>query len=114
MTYDANNRLAFVMQLVDGKAAAQWKVSRDVTGNAFNIVTLGDDLQVTEFISRDAAHRVTVGYNPTGDFYLRYDRRGRIDNFKFGTSASFMGQPISCSARGTSIRFFYARQSASQ
>ncbi|WNC91881.1 DUF6531 domain-containing protein [Paraburkholderia sp. FT54] len=88
MTHDANNRLAFVMQLADGKAVAQWKVNRDATGNAFNIVTLGDDLQVTEFISRDAAHRVTVGYNPTGDFYLRYDRRGRIENFKFNEYAS--------------------------
>jgi YD repeat-containing protein len=88
MTYDANNRLAFVMQLADGKAAAQWKINRDSTGNAFAIVTLGDNLQVTEFISRDAAHRVQYGYNPTGDFYLRYDRRGRIDNFKFHEYAS--------------------------
>ena len=88
MTYDANNRLAFVMQLVDGKAIGQWKVNRDPTGNAFAIVTIGDNLQVTEFMSRDAGHRVTIGYNPTGDFYLHYDRRGRIDNFKFNEYAS--------------------------
>lgn len=83
MTYDASNRLAFVMQLADGKTVAQWKINRDSTGNAFAIVMLGDIPQATEFISRDAAHRVQYGYNPTGDFYLRYDRRGRIDNFKF-------------------------------
>ncbi|MFM0054013.1 DUF6531 domain-containing protein [Paraburkholderia phytofirmans] len=88
MTYDANNRLAFVMQLADGKSAAQWKVNRDSTGNAFAIIVLGDIPQATEFISRDAAHRVQYGYNPTGDFYLRYDRRGRIDNFKFNEYAS--------------------------
>lgn len=39
-------------------------------------------------IARDAAHRVLYGYNPTGDFYLRYDRRGRIDVFKFNEYAS--------------------------
>jgi hypothetical protein len=71
------------MQLADGKTVAQWKINRDSTGNAFAIVMLGDIPQATEFISRDAAHRVQYGYNPTGDFYLRYDRRGRIDNFKF-------------------------------
>lgn len=88
MTYDGNNRLAFVMQLVDGKTGAQWKVNRDATGNAFAIVTIGDNLQVTAALSRDAAHRVTNGYNPTGDFYLHYDRRSRIDSFTFNEYAS--------------------------
>jgi YD repeat-containing protein len=88
MTYDANNRLAFLMQLTDGKAAGQWKVNRDVTGNAFAIVVQQQIPEATEMIMRDAAHRVLNGYNPTGDFYLRYDRRGRIDNFKFMEYAS--------------------------
>jgi hypothetical protein len=39
-------------------------------------------------ITRDAAHRVMYGYNPTGDFYLGYDRRARIDLFKFNEYAS--------------------------
>jgi YD repeat-containing protein len=88
MTYDANNRLAFVLQSVDGKTTGQWKVKRDETGNVFSIVTVGDLQQVTEAISRDAAHRVLYGYNPTGDFYLHYDRRARIDSFKFMEYAS--------------------------
>ena len=88
MTYDAMNRLAFVQQTTGGKVAGQWKVTRDATGNAFAIVALGEVQQATEMITRDAAHRALLGYNPTGDFSLRYDRRGRIDLFKFNEYAS--------------------------
>jgi YD repeat-containing protein len=83
MTYDAMNRLAFVQQTANGKVTGQWRVTRDATGNAFAIITLGSDQDVTEILSRDAAHRVLYGYNPTGDFYLRYDQRARIERFKF-------------------------------
>ncbi|WP_035560724.1 hypothetical protein [Burkholderia sp. 9120] len=55
----------------------------------------------TEMIMRDAAHRVLNGYNPTGDFYLHYDRRGRIDLFKFSEYAS--------AANGGVRRVFKAR-----
>jgi YD repeat-containing protein len=88
MTYDAMNRLAFVQQTTGEKVAGQWKVTRDATGNAFAIVALGAVQQATEMITRDAAHRALLGYNPTGDFSLRYDRRGRIDLFKFNEYAS--------------------------
>ncbi|MGB8417920.1 DUF6531 domain-containing protein [Paraburkholderia sp.] len=88
MTYDAFNRLAFVQQMANGKVAGQWKVTRDATANAFAIIALGEIPDATEMISRDAAHRVLYGYNPTGDFYLRYDRRARIDLFKFNENAS--------------------------
>ena len=88
ITYDVFNRLAFVQQMADGKVAGQWKVTRDATGNAFAIIVPGELPEATEMISRDAAHRVLYGYNPTGDFYLRYDRRARIDVFKFNENAS--------------------------
>ncbi len=88
ITYDAFNRLAFVQQMANGKVAGQWKVTRDATANAFAIIALGEIPDATEMISRDAAHRVLYGYNPTGDFYLRYDRRARIDLFKFNENAS--------------------------
>jgi len=88
MTYDATNRLVFVQQMADGKVTGQWKVTRDATGNAFAIVAFGELQQATEMITRDAAHRALQGYNPTGDFSLRYDRRGRIDLFKFSEYAS--------------------------
>ena len=88
MVYDATNRLAFVQQMADGKVAGQWRVTRDATGNAFAIIALGEAQTATEMITRDAAHRVLYGYNPTGDFYLGYDRRARIDLFKFNEYAS--------------------------
>jgi YD repeat-containing protein len=88
MTYDATNRLSFVQQMADGKVAGQWMVTRDSTGNAFAIIALGTPQKATEMITRDAAHRALQGYNPTGDFSLRYDRRGRIDLFKFNEYAS--------------------------
>lgn len=88
MTYDATSRLAFVQQLADGKVAGQWKVTRDATGNVFAIVIQQRIPDATEMIMRDAAHRVLNGYNPTGDFYLHYDWRGRIDLFKFSEYAS--------------------------
>lgn len=87
MTYDATNRLAFVQQMVNGEVAGQWRVTRDGTGNVFAIIALKAE-QATEIISRDAAHRVLYGYNPTGDFYISYDRRSRIDLFKFNEYAS--------------------------
>lgn len=84
MTYDATNRIAFIQQMADGKVAGQWRVTRDVTGNVFAIIALlGERPKATEMIARDAAHRVLYGYNPTGDFYLDYDRRARISLFKF-------------------------------
>lgn len=82
LTYDATNRLAFVQQMADGKVVGQWQVTRDATGNVFSIYPIEENV-ASEAISRDAAHRVQRGYNPTGDFALRYDRRGRIDLFKF-------------------------------
>ncbi|WGS52032.1 DUF6531 domain-containing protein [Paraburkholderia sp. D15] len=88
MTYDATNRLAFVQQLADGQVKGQWRVTRDATGNVFAIVIQQTIPDATEMVLRDAAHRVLAGYNPTGDFYLRYDRRGRIDVFKFSEYAS--------------------------
>jgi YD repeat-containing protein len=88
MTYDATNRLAFVQQMADGKVTGQWKVVRDAMGNAFAIATVEAIPDATEMITRDAAHRALQGYNPTGDFSLRYDRRGRIDLFKFNENAS--------------------------
>ncbi len=42
-----------------------------------------------------------AGYNPTGDFYLTYDRRPRIDSFKFMEYAS--------AANGGTPRVFKAR-----
>ncbi|MFM0076942.1 DUF6531 domain-containing protein [Paraburkholderia sediminicola] len=87
MTYDATNRLAFVQQMADGKVVGRWQVTRDATGNVFSIYPIEENV-ASEAISRDAAHRIEYGYNPTGDFALRYDRRGRIDLFKFQEYAS--------------------------
>jgi YD repeat-containing protein len=88
MTYDANNRVAFVQQTADGKVTGKWRVNRDATGNVFSIATVEDEPRASEAISRDAAHRIQYGYNPTGDYFLRYDPRGRIDLFKFQEYAS--------------------------
>lgn len=67
MTYDATNRLAFVQQQTGGKVAGQWVVTRDATGNVFSIYPVEQNV-ASEAISRDAAHRVLYGYNPTGRF----------------------------------------------
>ncbi|HEX7910419.1 MAG TPA: DUF6531 domain-containing protein [Paraburkholderia sp.] len=88
MVYDAMNRLTFVQMHEGGALAGQWKVARDATGNVYAIVLQQPFPQATEMASRDAAHRVEYGFNPTGDFNLHYDRRGRIDNFKFNEYAS--------------------------
>jgi YD repeat-containing protein len=88
MTYDASNRLSYVVQMADGKVAGRWRTTRDPTGNVFAIVLEQEPYVATEMIARDAAHRVLYGYNPTGDFSLRYDLRGRIDLFKFNEYAS--------------------------
>ncbi|CAE6715069.1 hypothetical protein R69608_03544 [Paraburkholderia nemoris] len=83
MVYDAFSRLSFVQLYEAGKLTGQYKVTRDATGNVFAIIAEQELPEATEMISRDAAHRPLYGYNPTGDFYLRYDQRGRIDLFKF-------------------------------
>ncbi|MEZ0604236.1 DUF6531 domain-containing protein [Paraburkholderia sp. IW21] len=104
MTYDATNRLTFAQQMADGKVAGQWVVTRDATGNVFSIYPVEENV-ASEAISRDAAHRVLYGYNPTGDFYLRYDRRGRIDLFKFNEYAS----PVNGGVRRVfKVRFDYS------
>ena len=105
MTYDATNRLAFVQQMADGKVTGQWKVVRDATGNAFAIATVEAIPDATEMITRDAGHRALQGYNPTGDFTLRYDRRGRIDLFKFNENASPANGGV---RRVFKVRFGYA------
>lgn len=87
MTYDATNRLSFAQQLADGKVVAQWVVTRDATGNVFSIYPV-EQYVASEAISRDAAHRIEYGYNPTGDYFMRYDQRGRVDLFKFQEYAS--------------------------
>jgi YD repeat-containing protein len=88
LVYDAFNRLSFLQMFEAGKLIGQYKVTRDATGNVFAIIVQQEFPEATEMISRDAAHRPLYGYNPTGDFYLRYDRRGRIDLFKFNEYAS--------------------------
>jgi hypothetical protein len=88
MVYDALNRLTFVQMHEAGALVGQYKVTRDATGNVFAIIAQQEIPKATEMISRDAAHRVLYGYNPTGDFYVRYDRRGRIDLFTFNEYAS--------------------------
>ncbi|MFM0361378.1 DUF6531 domain-containing protein [Paraburkholderia sediminicola] len=88
MVYDALNRLSFVQMYEAGQLAGQYKVTRDATGNVFAIIAQQELPKATEMISRDAAHRPLYGYNPTGDFFVRYDRRGRIDLFKFNEYAS--------------------------
>jgi YD repeat-containing protein len=88
MVYDAFNRLSFLQMFEAGKLVGQYKVTRDATGNVFAIIAQQELPEATEMISRDAAHRPLYGYNPTGDFFVRYDRRGRIDLFKFNEYAS--------------------------
>ncbi|MFM0671275.1 DUF6531 domain-containing protein [Paraburkholderia sediminicola] len=88
MVYDAFNRLTFVQMYEREALVGQWKVARDSTGNVYAIVLQQQFPQATEMASRDAVHRVEFGFNPTGDFNLHYDRRGRIDNFKFNEYAS--------------------------
>ncbi|WNC92969.1 DUF6531 domain-containing protein [Paraburkholderia sp. FT54] len=88
MVYDAYNRLSFVQMYEGEQLVGQYKVNRDATGNVYAIVVQQNIPQATEMASRDAAHRVEFGFNPTGDFNLHYDRRGRIDNFKFNEYAS--------------------------
>ncbi|MFM0155523.1 DUF6531 domain-containing protein [Paraburkholderia sediminicola] len=107
MTYDATNRLSFVQQLADGKAPVQWVVTRDPTGNVFSIYNHAENV-ASEIISRDAIHRPLGGYNPTGDFSLRYDRRGRIDYFKFQEYAS---APNGGVRRIFKVRFTYSPDS---
>lgn len=87
MTYDATNRLSFVQQQTAGKVTAQWVVTRDATGNVFSIYSRAENV-ASEMVVRDAAHRALYGYNPTGDFLMRYDQRARIDVFKFNEYAS--------------------------
>ncbi|MFL9903245.1 DUF6531 domain-containing protein [Paraburkholderia fungorum] len=87
MVYDAFNRLTFV-QMYEGSAlVSQWVVTHDATGNVFSIYPT-DEHVASETIARDASHRPLRGFNPTGDFNLRYDRRGRIDLFTFNERAS--------------------------
>jgi hypothetical protein len=62
-------------------------VTHDATGNVFSIYPT-DEYVASETIARDASHRPLRGFNPTGDFNLRYDRRGRIDLFTFNERAS--------------------------
>jgi YD repeat-containing protein len=82
MTYDVTNRLSFVQQLAGGKVVGQWVVTRDATGNVFSIYPVEQNV-ASEAISRDAAHRIEYGFNPTGDYFLGYDQRGRVDLFRF-------------------------------
>jgi YD repeat-containing protein len=105
MTYDATNRLAFVQQQADGKVTGQWRVTRDVTGNAFAIIAQLEIPKASKMIARDAAHRVLYGYNATGDFYVRYDQRARIDSFTFYEYASAANGGIS---RVLKVRFNYS------
>jgi YD repeat-containing protein len=88
MVYDAYSRLSFLQMYEAGKLIGQYRVTRDSTGNVFAIIAQQEISDATEVITRDAAHRAVLGYNPTGDFNLRYDRRGRIDLFKFNEYAS--------------------------
>ena len=88
MVYDAFNRITFAQFYEAGTLVGQWKVTRDATGNVFGVIVQQALPDGTEMIMRDAAHRVLSGYNPTGDFYLRYDLRGRISRFKFNEYAS--------------------------
>ncbi|MFM0730290.1 DUF6531 domain-containing protein [Paraburkholderia sediminicola] len=105
MVYDVFNRLSFVQTSGAGKLVGQYKVTRDATGNVFAIIAQQEFPEATEMISRDAAHRILYGYNPTGDFYLRYDRRGRIDVFKFNEYASPANGDI---RRVLKVRFGYS------
>jgi Rhs family protein len=105
ITYDATNRVAFVQQTSDGKVTGKWRVTRDATGNVFSIATVEDQPVASEAISRDAAHRIQYGYNPTGDYFLRYDQRGRIDLFKFQEYASPANGGI---RRILKVRFTYS------
>jgi YD repeat-containing protein len=104
MTYDATNRLSFAQQLADGKVVAQWFVTRDATGNVFSIYPVERDV-ASEAISRDAAHRIEYGYNPTGDYFMRYDQRGRVDIFTFQEYASPANGGI---RRILKVRFTYS------
>ncbi|CAE6701371.1 hypothetical protein R69888_00761 [Paraburkholderia haematera] len=104
MTYDATNRLSFAQQLADGKVVAQWVVTRDATGNVFSIYPV-EQYVASEAISRDAAHRIEYGYNPTGDYFMRYDQRGRVDLFKFQEYASPANGGI---RRILKVRFTYS------
>jgi YD repeat-containing protein len=105
ITYDVTNRPVFVQQQADGKVTGQWTVTRDATGNAWAIIAQGEIPKATKMISRDAAHRVLYGYNPTGDFSLRYDQRARIDLFQFYEYASPANGGIS---RVFNVRFSYS------
>jgi YD repeat-containing protein len=104
MTYDATNRLSFAQQLAAGKVVAQWVVTRDATGNVFSIYPV-EQYVASEAISRDAAHRIEYGFNPTGDYFLRYDLRGRIDLFKFQEYASAANGGV---RRILKVRFTYS------
>lgn len=87
MVYDAFNRLTFVQMYESGALVGQWVVTHDATGNVFSIYPT-DEYVASETIARDANHRPLRGFNPTGDFDLRYDLRGRIDRFVFNEHAS--------------------------
>ncbi|HZZ02875.1 DUF6531 domain-containing protein [Paraburkholderia sp.] len=87
MVYDVFNRLTFVQMHEGGALIGQWVVTHDASGNVFSIYPT-DEYVASEIIARDASHRPLRGFNPTGDFNLRYDRRGRIDLFTFNEYAS--------------------------
>ncbi|MGU7813164.1 DUF6531 domain-containing protein [Burkholderia sp. AW49-1] len=88
MTYDSMNRISYVLQTSDGKWTGQWGVIRDYTGNVYGITQHGKTLYNTKMMMRDAAHRVVHGRNPSGEFDIEYDLRGRISAFKFKEFAS--------------------------
>ncbi|MGN4152250.1 RHS repeat domain-containing protein [Burkholderia gladioli] len=88
--YTDMNRLDKVVELNQGNVLRQWDVIRDYGGNAHQIQ--GDrasNFDATGVMLRDAAHRAQVGRNPTGEFKIRYDLRGRIDRFTFKQYARF-------------------------
>ncbi|WP_082750666.1 DUF6531 domain-containing protein [Burkholderia sp. MSMB0856] len=87
--YGSVNRLQGVRETADGSETRRWRIIRDYTGNVYRIdQTIGNRSASTTMELRDAAHRVLRGKNPTGEFDLKYDSRGRITDFKFDEYAN--------------------------
>lgn len=88
--YTDMNRLDKVVESNQGNVLRRWYVIRDHGGNAYEIQGANaSHFDATSVTQRDAAHRALVGRNPTGEFKIRYDLRGRIDRFTFKQYARF-------------------------
>ncbi|BCQ57499.1 RHS repeat domain-containing protein [Burkholderia gladioli] len=88
--YTDMNRLDKVVESNQGNVLRRWYVIRDYGGNAYEIQGANaSHFDATSVTQRDAAHRALVGRNPTGEFKIRYDLRGRIDRFTFKQYARF-------------------------